>query len=261
MKNNISILGSGWLGLPLIESFLNNGYSVKASTTSVNKVAQLAALKAEPFVVDIDNITANIQTFLQSEVLIINIPSKNISGFKTLVDHIEKSVVKKVLFVGSTSIYDNINTTIDESSGDEITNKPLYQIENLFKDNDKVATTIVRFAGLIGYGRHPGRFFANGKVIKDPDSLVNLIHRDDCIAIITQIIAKQIWNEDFNCCADTHPSKREYYAKAVKSLGGGMPEFATQSSAAFKIISNKKVKQYLNYTFLHADLMENIDHL
>ena len=252
----ISILGSGWLGLPLVEDLVSKGYVVKASTTSAKKISQLSTLKAQPFIVDIDNIPSDIQSFLESKVLIINIPSKNIKGFKALLSMIEKSEIEKVLFVGSTSVYENMNQTIVESSGSESTSKPLFKIETLFRRSSKVATTIIRFAGLIGYSRHPGRFFASGKVIKDPDSFVNLIHRDDCIAIITQIIEQEIWGEDFNCCADTHPTKREYYTKMAKSIGTDIPTFENPDSTSFKIISNKKLKERLNYTFLHADLMD-----
>ena len=252
----ISILGSGWLGAPLIENLISRGYVVKASTTSLSKTSQLSTLKAQPFIVDIDNIPSDIQSFLESKILIINIPSKNIKGFKALLDAIEKSEIEKVLFVGSTSVYENINQTIFESSGSETTSKPLFKIETLFRSSSKVATTIIRFAGLIGYSRHPGRFFASGKVIKDPDSFVNLIHRDDCIAIITQIIEQEIWGEDFNCCADTHPTKREYYTKTAKSIGTDIPTFENPDSTSFKIISNKKLKERLHYTFLHADLMD-----
>lgn len=129
-------------------------------------------------------------------------------------------------------------------------------IENLFRNNAKIKTTIVRFGGLIGYSRNPGRFFMNGRLVSDPDSNVNLIHRDDCIEIISQIVAQEVWGETFNCCADTHPTKREFYTHAAQSQGFPVPVFATSGATSFKIISNQKVKQVLKYTFLHPDLMK-----
>ena len=242
--------------MPLIEALVSIGYSVKASTTSKSRLYELSALNAEPFIVNIDNISSDIQPFLKSEILLVNIPSKNITGFKMLVREVEKSEIEKVLFVSSTSVYDNQNKIIDESTGSETINKPLFIIENLFRNSTKVATTVVRFGGLIGYSRHPGRFFSSGKVVKDLDSFVNLIHRDDCIAIVAKILEKEIWGEDFNCCADTHPTKREYYTKAAQSIGMDIPKFENPASPSFKIISNKKIKHQLNYTFLHADLMD-----
>lgn len=253
---SISILGSGWLGLPLIKSLVSMSYFVKASTTSAKRVPQLSALNAKPYIVDIDNISSNIDSFLNSKILLINITSKNIDSYKQLVSAIEKSTIEKVLFVSSTSVYDNLNKIIDESSANESTDKALFKIENLFKNCNKIEVTIIRFAGLINYERHPGRFFASGKVVKNPDSFVNLIHQDDCIEIIKQIVDQGIWGEVFNCCADTHPTRREYYTKAAESLKLKIPEFESPSSISYKIISNKKVKLQLDYHFLHADLMD-----
>ena len=133
---------------------------------------------------------------------------------------------------------------------------PLVTIENLFRNSGNIKATIVRFGGLIGYSRNPGKFLTKGRPVQNPDSEINLIHRDDCIEIISQIVKQEAWGEVFNCCADTHPTKREFYTQATKSIGGTKPEFAAASTKSFKIISNQKVKQFLNYEFLHPDLMK-----
>ena len=97
------------------------GYCVKASTTSESRLSELTSIKAEPFIIDIERLSSNIQTFLQTDVLIINIPSKNIDGFRYLIKEIEKSEIEKVLFVSSTSVYENRNKTVSESDGEEST--------------------------------------------------------------------------------------------------------------------------------------------
>jgi nucleoside-diphosphate-sugar epimerase len=251
----ISILGSGWLGLPLAQHFMLKGHHVKASTTSRNRLPELESIKVEPFIIDIEKLFSNIQDFLQTSVLIINVPSRNIGAFRNLTKEIEKSEIEKVLFVGSTSVYENKNKTISESDGEESTLSPLLTIENMLRNCGKFKTTIVRFGGLIGYSRNPGRFISKGRIVQNPDSNVNLIHRDDCIEIVTQIVEKKIWGEVFNCCADTHPTKREFYTQAAQSIRRPAPEFATAGVKSFKVISNQKVKQFLNYEFLHPDLM------
>ncbi len=232
------------------------GNGVKASTTSENRLLELASINVEPFIVNIENLPSNIQTFFQANVLIINIPSKNIDGFSSLIREIEESEIDKVLFVSSTSVYENSNQTVSESDGEESMLSPLLIVENLFRGSDKFKTTIVRFGGLIGYSRNPGMFFSNGRKVQNPDSNVNLIHRDDCVEIIKKIVEQDVWGEVFNCCADTHPTKREFYAQVAKSVGVASPEFVDSGDKSFKIISNRKVKQKLNYEFLHADLMK-----
>ena len=252
----ISILGSGWLGFSLARHLVSAGYIIKASTTSEGRMSDLKSIGADPFMVNIDLLNSNIQTFLQAGILIINIPSKNVAGFRHLVDQIEASEIENVLYVSSTSVYENIDKTITESDTAFYSPGPLLDIENLFKHWGSGRTTIVRFGGLIGYRRHPGRFFRSGRSVQNPESPVNLIHRDDCIGIISRIVEQEVWGEVFNCCADTHPTKREFYTRAVELIGACLPIFEEQNPGSGKIISNKKVKQLLNYKFKYSDLMK-----
>ena len=160
------------------------------------------------------------------------------------------------MFVSSTSVYENLNQTISELNGVESLQSPLLSIEAIFSNSNKIKTTVVRFGGLIGYSRNPGEFFRNGKNLHNPDSFVNLIHRDDCIGIINQIVEQDVWGEVFNCCADTHPTKRQFYTQASNVIGLSAPNIVDSAITSFKIISNQKVKKVLNYEFIHADLMK-----
>ena len=252
-KKTISILGSGWLGLPLAKHFVDQGYRVKASTRSAERISIIEENGAQCFIVDIDQ-ESDIDDFLEANILVVNITSKNIEGFAILIKAIEKSPIKKVIFVSSTSVYQNTNQMVSEADGVENELSPLFQIENLFRNSTQFETSIIRFAGLFGYSRHPGRFFAE-RPIPQPDAPVNLIHRDDCINIIDCIIAQEQWNEVFNACADTHPSKREFYSHAREMMGLPAPLIGDPGRVGFKMISNEKVKQALNYAFIHADLM------
>jgi len=250
----ISILGSGWLGLPLAKYFVQQGYEVKASTRSIARQAEIETENIRSFVVDID-LDSDFEAFLQADILLVNITSKNIKGFKRLIKEVEKSPIDKVIFVSSTSVYKNTNKLVSEADGAENQQSELFQIENLFRKCTRIETTIIRFAGLFGYNRHPGRFFAQ-RPIPQPDAPVNLIHRDDCINIIDRIVKQEQWGEVFNACADTHPSKREFYSHARELMGLPAPAMGNSEQAGFKVISNEKVKLALNYTFIHADLMD-----
>jgi len=84
------------------------------------------------------------------------------NGFSNLKKEIEKSEIENVLFVSSTSVYEDNNKIISESDGEESTQSQLLTIENLFRKSGKFKTTIVRFGGLIGYSRNPGKFLAKG---------------------------------------------------------------------------------------------------
>lgn len=250
----ISILGCGWLGLPLAIELTKKGYSIKGSTASENKIEVLKSNKIDPFIIDLNKSELKITNFLSSEVLIIAIPSKNVDGFKNLLLKIEKSNVKKIIFISSSSVYHNSNDIVTEES--EIKKIPLSEIELLFKPNSHFKTTIVRFSGLIGYDRKPGKFFKNGKIIQNPEGFVNLIHRDDCLQIIEKIMEMNIWDETLNACTDTHPSRRDFYSKEFAKEKRGTPVFNEQSLNEYKIVSNKKLKNELSYRFKYSDLMD-----
>ncbi|WP_019616819.1 NAD(P)H-binding protein [Psychromonas ossibalaenae] len=254
MSTTISVLGSGWLGLAAALKLSINFTCVNISTRSAAKAADLQESGLKAFIVDIDNISDNIQDFLQSEILLLSITSKNIDAFKHLIKEIELSPVKKVIFTSSTSVYPEKNGVCKESDVLGDIEHPLLKVEQLLIENKSFQTTILRCAGLIGGKRHPGRFFTS-KAIKNASAPVNLVHRDDCVQIISLVITKAAWGKILNVCADTHPSKVDFYTHNAAALGFDKPDSGVQNSGFIKIISNELLKSVLDYQFIHADLM------
>src|SRR5690606_15302388 len=106
--------------------------------------------------------------------------------------------------------------------------KAMLAAEALFSENPAFQTTVIRLGGLIGPGRHPGRFFSGKKNVPNGMAPVNLIHLDDCIGLIEAVIEKNIWNGVFNACAPQHPSRQEFYSNAAKSAGLPLPHFRNE---------------------------------
>lgn len=252
MSEKISILGCGWLGSVLATDLHKKGFKVKGSTTTQIKTNDLRASGIDPFVIDICSIQSNLESFLDSEVLVIAITSKNIESFRTLIEKIEASPIKKVVFVSSTSVYPNTNAVITEDSNTKDTS--LAAIEKLFIDNSVFKCTIVRFGGLYGYDRKPGNFIKGKKSISNPEGYINFIHRDDCIEILKRIIEKNVWNEVLNACSDDHPKRREFYLREAKKVGQSSISFDENSRNDFKIIDSQKLKRLLDYQFRYSDL-------
>lgn len=251
----LSILGSGWLGKPLIKHFVDLGWQVNASCRDLQRSDELLALGATPCLVDIDTQRIAGNAFLNADLLIVNIPSKNIEGFAWLNEQLASSPIKHVIFVSSTSVYPDEPRAMSEDDTDESRPTPLRQIEQLFMASPRVSTTVVRFAGLVGPHRHPGRFFASGRAVPNPDAPVNMIHLDDCVAVIHEIVQQNCWGEIFNACADTHPSKREFYGKYTLEYRGALPTFGDSDPAVGKVISNEKLKRVLEYECIYPNLM------
>ena len=133
--------------MPLAEHLVVKGYSVKASTTSNSRLAELSSINIKPFIIDIGMITTNIQTFLQANILIINIPVKNSDYFGSLIREIEASAIEQVLFVSSTSVYENMNHVISESDGVESAQSSSFKIEMLLRNSKKLKLQLL---GLVG---------------------------------------------------------------------------------------------------------------
>ena len=249
----VSVLGCGWLGKPLAISLLDEGYSVKGSTTSEEKLELLEMNNIEPYIVDISDFE-EYDGFLNSDILIIAITSKDVDGFENLISQIENSDVQKVIFISSTSVYGKLNKVMTEE--DAVLKTPLTEIEDLFRQNNFFETTIIRFAGLFGDVRQPSNWFKNGRKIPQPKGFVNMIHKEDCIEIIHTIIDQNCWDQTFNACSNHHPTRREFYTIAKLSNDFEVPEFEDNEVYEWKIISSKKLQDGLGYTFIHDDLLK-----
>lgn len=263
----ISILGCGWLGLPLSKLLLNKGFLVNGSTTSQSKILDIENVGVQPFLILLNEneIQGNIASFLEnSKILIIDIPPKLrgekgenfVSKIKILVLFIENSTVENVIFVSSTSVYADENKIVTEETlpqPETNSGKQLLQVEEILLNNKNFKTTIIRFGGLIGKDRHPIRFLAGQKNLENPDSPVNLIHQTDCIGIILKIIENDYWNEIFNAVTPFHPTRKEYYTQKATDLKLEIPRFAEEKLVG-KTISSDKLMRVLDYKFIEEFL-------
>lgn len=266
-KPGVSIIGCGWLGLPLGAFLVEKGYAVKGSTTRKEKLAHLKEKGITPFLIKTGKALEGEQldAFFQSEIMIINIPpgrrradveNTHPLEIKNILEKAKEGVVEKIIFVSSTGIYEDANRVVTENDLPKPTSssgKALVQIEQFLQTESRFKTTILRMAGLVGGERKAGQFFAGKQNVPNGAAPVNLVHREDCIHVIHQIIEKSIWNEIFNVCSDVHPTRKDFYTQQALKQGFEPPKFAEDEEPAYKIISNEKLKKALDYTFLYPD--------
>lgn len=265
MKGTVSILGCGWLGFPLAKEFIKSGYEVKGSTTSAKKLSSLMANKIIPFqiILNPDLNGDNLNSFFECDYLVINIPPQgkenveefHLSQIKSMIEQLNKSQCRKIIFISSTSVYGNTNSEINEedpAQPETGSGKALVKVEEYLKAEGDFAVTIIRFGGLIGEDRNPAYYFAGRKNIPGGNTPVNLIHQKDCIGIIKTIIENEIWNETVNGVSPIHPTKKEFYTKAAANLNLELPEF-DDDIVPYKIVSSTKVKALLKYEFIYPD--------
>ena len=264
----ISILGCGWLGLPLAKSLVAQGFSVKGSTTSEAKLAVLESAHIQAYSIRLteNEVIGNLADFLsESEIVIIDIPPKLrgdgaenfVSKIEILIPFIAQSTVNHVVFISSTSVYADDNSIVTENSQpepDTESGRQLLATEKLLEGNANFKTTVIRFGGLIGENRHPIHFLAGRKNLENPEAPINLIHQDDCIGIIEAVISRNARGEVFNAVAPYHPSRKEYYTQKAVALGLPLPEFEEEKASIGKTIVSDKITTVLDYTFKNTDL-------
>jgi nucleoside-diphosphate-sugar epimerase len=265
LKPQISIIGCGWLGLPLGKNLVENGYAVNGSTTSTEKLASLKISGISPFFIKLSEteINGNIYDFLNtSETVIINIPpglrknpNKNhIAEIRLLLEEVSKSTVRNIIYISSTSVFkDDYNfpviTEETKPNGISASAKQLIKIEHLLRENTKLNTTIIRFGGLFDSNRHPANYLSGKENIANPKAPINLIHKNDCINIIQKVIKKDLWNVTINAVNPYHPERKLYYTAYCKQHNIEVPHFNIYEKSKGKIVESTNLVQLLNYNF------------
>ena len=267
MNKHITIAGLGWLGQPFAASLIKQGYIVKGSVTDQIKVKTLKAngLHTLRVVLTEAGTVGEAQLFLENtDVLVIMIPpglrGNTGANYALKMAHflheIEASHIKKVILVSSTSVYDDSQGKVTEKDRplpQLNAAKQLLEVEQLFFNTPSFKTSIVRFGGLYGGSRNPVRFLAGRKGLNNGDAPVNLIHREDCIGILTAIIKQDAFGHIFNAVTPQHPSKEAYYTKQAINLGVEAPQYNKSSSEeVFKQVDSDHISEVLQYAFKHS---------
>jgi nucleoside-diphosphate-sugar epimerase len=166
----------------------------------------------------------------------------------------ENSTIEKVIFISSTSVYDDTAAipTVNEKTvlnPNTESGKQLMEVENLLRNNYNFQTTIIRFGGLIGEDRNIVKMLTGKTNVANPDAPINLIHQEDCVEIICEILKQNCWNETFNAVAPNHPTRKKYYTEKAKQLHLTAPLFNENDTNFGKIVSSEKLENVLGYTF------------
>ncbi len=263
MTKTIAIMGCGWLGLPLAKALITDGRPINGSTTSKEKLGNLKEAGIHPFLISLseDGIEGDIEGFLSNvDALVINVPPKlrgnnkenYVKKMQLLHEAILLFAVKKIIFVSSTSVYGDFDGEVTEKSTPEPVTESGRQLvvsEDIFRNDADFQATIVRFGGLIGPDRHPVRMLSGRKNISNGNAPINLIHLNDCIKIITEILEKNWWGETLNGVYPYHPTKQEYYTSKALGKGLQVPDFDCNASKSGKIVSSYTLTNVKDFTF------------
>ncbi|WP_394229329.1 SDR family oxidoreductase [Shewanella colwelliana] len=266
MINSIAIVGCGWFGLPLAKTLLANGMTVNGSKRSAEQAETLKQQGIKGFVLDLDNPQAcdNPQTLdgLKTDAIVINIPPGLRRGEGLYLERLNllKALIsdhhyQKIVFISTTGVYPATGEVMreDDAFGHSPQAAILCQAEAVFAELPNCV--IVRFAGLVGPKRHPGRFLAGKTRLSGAELSVNMTHLDDCIGSVSAILAHpKPPSNAYSVCAPQHPSKQTFYQAAASQLGLTLPTFLAPSSDEYdKVVDGSRITRDLNFHYKHPD--------
>jgi len=265
MSETIAILGCGWLGLPLGAELVRQGHRVKGSTTRAERLPLLIEAGIEPcHLTFAPRPEGDLAGFLKNvDVLVVSIPPR--AGKQGDAFHPQQiaalaaqlsalNAQRALLYISSTSVYPDTGGEMTEADA-VLEDYPLVQAEEILKKTG-LPLTIVRFGGLMGYDRIPGKYFI-GKTVTTGEVPVNFIHRDDAVGLLVELIRQKTWNETFNAVAPQHPLRREIYRRNAAQFGWEPPHFEPPSTPeSFKIVSPAKLIDRLGYHYLFPDPLD-----
>lgn len=273
---HIGVVGSGWLGLPLVGHLARLGdYQLLATTRSANKFERISKAGASPILLDLpltDSLeaasiaitqvrgytssTKDVKQLFSADLLIVTLPPGRIrsntfeayqSEIASLIKMAKQHDCGHLIYTSSTGVYGRAQGKVNEQSPTRPATESARAVlaaEQALK-NSGIPTTILRLAGLYGPDRNPGKWF-QGRTVKEADAPINLVHQQDVLSAVQLVIAHAAWNKTYNLCSQEHPAKRDFYPKAAQAIGLAAPKLEAGGSNG-KIVSSEKIRSELGW--------------
>jgi len=249
----VSILGCGWLGQALAQTLLSKGYVVRGSATSQENGNKLKALGVDPYKITLENneIFGDINSFISgTDILITAIPPglrKNPEAnyamrIQQLLTIVTNHPNCKVLHLSSIGVFGDAQGSVDENSKpnpDTLVGEQLMQAESSVLSLKNKAT-LVRLGGLVGKGRHPVKQLAGKQNIPAPYAQTNLVHQNDVIAFLAEIIERNLWGHILHCVSPLHHERAAFYTQECLNNNFPIPSFSSTKSARTKKVDDTK---------------------
>ncbi|MCH1930676.1 SDR family NAD(P)-dependent oxidoreductase [Shewanella sp. A25] len=271
-KKSVAVVGCGWFGFALAKHLVEKGFRVTGAKQQLESLTALRDVGIEAYQLQLGEGAevvpdpAQVAGLLETDFLVVNIPprlkqgnSNYLNELKQLLTLTQNRQYQCIVFISTTGVYPTESKTMTEADAraESQSAQILLDAEALF--DGKPETCVVRFAGLVGPKRHPGRFFAGKTDVSGGTAAVNLVHLEDCVVAVTQIIEAKVQGIPvaaiYNVCAPQHPTRAEFYTAAAEDLGLIAPTF-NQVEMPSKIISSEALQTDLHFRYRFASPLE-----
>jgi nucleoside-diphosphate-sugar epimerase len=256
------IVGYGWLGQLLAPQLVKAGHAVYV-TRRTAMVAADSVVGVKGLVLDLNlPVSANEQMasiFNDAIVICAIAPGKQdasnnyVQSLQHLTALMQQYHSRAVVHFSSSGIYQGLDGDVDES----VTIMAQHMRVKLLADGELALQQFhrcvtLRLAGLMGPGRHPGRYIAN-KILPDPAAPLNMVHATDIIAAVQLLLTQpQLPVGIFNLCCPTPISRQQFYQRAT-SLTGTEVAFTASTSCRRRVCPQRFIHQFgFTYRFASA---------
>lgn len=224
----IKISGLGWYGRPLAHALMKSGFDVSGTTRTPEKMNEL---QKEGLSVSLLSWPA-LPEVADADIVVLNIPpfEEQPEWFKSW----SWNTKTWVIFISSTSVYPS-----PESKSAKILKEEEDWVSQTFEK-----WTILRFGGLIGNGRHPGKYLSGRTNLQNRLWPVNLIHLDDTIGATLAVISKGISNSVIHVVSGEHPTREDYYSDYCRKNNLPLPHFDQSDLSTGKIVPDDELKKF-----------------
>ena len=252
LKKRVVFAGCGFLGEVAAGLFFENGWQVLGLCATPETAARLASRPFEIRVADISK-PLEVPAGWGEPDLLIHCASSgggDADAYRAVYrDGLENLITAfapgRVIFTGSTSVYDQQNgEVVDENSE----TKPLRETARVLLEAEAVALRaggiVARLAGIYGPGRSMFlRKFAEGSAVVEAggERFLNLIHRDDAARALLRLADPAVPPGIYNVCDNHPPTQRVLYEWISGFLGKPMPPEGPVDPQRKRGLNNKRV--------------------
>ncbi|MBZ9611220.1 NAD(P)H-binding protein [Rheinheimera maricola] len=256
----VIVVGCGWLGSQLAQQLASEGHQVWATRRTVEALATLPA-QVHGLVVDLTNIAdiTPLQPVFDDAIVICAVApgrhteqSHYIAALQQLARLATTAGSRQLIHFSSTGIYQGLSGAVDEAAmlvQADTRVSLLLQGEQALQQF--APTLTLRLAGLMGPGRHPGRFIT-GRVLPDANGAINMVHVWDVIAAVMQVLAALPCEGIYNLSSPLMETRQAFYHAAAE-LALQTPASFSGGDAGRKIVAGKFIQQFgFRYQFSQA---------
>ncbi|MBI4398390.1 MAG: SDR family oxidoreductase [Candidatus Omnitrophica bacterium] len=266
---DLLVVGAGYLGGALARFYASQGMKVAGLVKTESSSRKLSASGIIPFVIDLTQVES-CASLPEANKIFISISSGKrtaseeeykavyLQGLENVLRHLQApKKIRQIIYVSSTGVYgEHEGNWVDETTPERPDSR---RAEILLEAEEKLLQSgfpviVFRLGGIYGPGRNRIQSAEEGtwRMKENPNSYINLIHRDDIVGAAELLFNHGKSGEIYLGVDDEPVRQTELYQWLAGRLGTVPPGSTVPSGAIGKRCRNQKLK-HLGMKFIYPN--------